>query len=279
MARRKDLDPAFSTRAMLGAELRRAREKKGLSQGELAALLFISSSYIGLMESGIRRIRQEFGPSLDEALGADGFFTHHTKELAKSTYDDYFEAAAEAEQEATSIKQYVIGLIPGLLQLPEYNETLVRAFDPMVSKERLTELVEQRAARAEIFENPTTPLYWAVLDEAALRRPVGSAETMAKNLRHIAAMARSGRIIIQVMPFSAGAIGVWQGSSKLMYFSDAPPLLYREGDLTGSTSDEPVEIKQHEHLWQLRIANALAPQDSLDLIESVAEDYAHEEQP
>lgn len=65
----KNLDPSSSPRALLGAELRYARERAGLSQEELAQPLFVSGSFIGQLEAGTRRMHLEYARQIDEILG------------------------------------------------------------------------------------------------------------------------------------------------------------------------------------------------------------------
>lgn len=102
---------------------------------------------------------------------------------------------------------------------------------------------------------------------------------MAEALHHVAVLARRHRIIVQVLPFTAGAHMALEGSLKLMAFDDAPPLAYIQGLGTGRLEDDPAMVAHHDLTYDLLGASALSPQESLALIESVAEDYAHEEQP
>ncbi|QNP71961.1 helix-turn-helix transcriptional regulator [Streptomyces roseirectus] len=278
MAKRKDLDPSTSSRALVGEELKHARERNGLSQTALGAILFVSGSYVGQMEAGIRRIRPEFGPQLDDALGTGDFFTRTTKSMAKSKYPDHFAEAVEAEAEATEIREYSPTLIPGLLQTEAYAKAVFRAYNPLASDASIEEDVALRLERAQILDNPTTPVLWVILDEAVLRRPVGGPAVMAENLFHVAKLAQEHRIILQILPFSVGAHPSMEGSLKLMAFEDAPPLSFAEAPGMGRLLDDPAKVNQHAMLFSLLSASALSPQDSLALIESVAEDYAHEEQ-
>lgn len=278
MARRKDQDPSISARALLGIELKHARERKGLSQTELGALLFVSGSYIGLMETGIRRIRPEFGPLLDEALGTKDFFARHSQEQAKSEFPDHFADAVEAEAEAAELREYGLALIPGLLQTRDYAYAVFRAYRPLATDEELEDDLALRMQRTKLLDTPTTPMLWAVLDEAALRRPVGGPAVMAENLRHIAKLAREHRIILQVLPYGAGAHVSMTGPLKLMAFEDAPPLSFIEAPSTGRLLDDAATVNLHTRMFNLLAANSLSPRDSLALVESVAEDYAHEQQ-
>ncbi|MGW7252840.1 helix-turn-helix domain-containing protein [Streptomyces sp. NPDC054834] len=275
----KDLDPSSSPRALLGAELRHLRERKGLSQEQLGHQLFVSGAFIGQLEAGTRRIRPEFARMLDEALGTGDFFQRNCGAANKSRYPEHFAEAAEAEALSTAIRQYAPMLIPGLVQTPAYARAVNRAYDPTAPEETIDEWVEGRMARTRLLNHPTKPLLWLVLDEAVLRRETGGRAVMAEVLRHVAGLARRSRVIVQVLPFSAGAHKAMEGSMRLMDFEDAPPLVYFEGPSTGRLEDDPATVAKLRFTFDLLTASALSPEKSLALIEAVAQDYAHEEHP
>lgn len=278
MAGPKDLDPSSSPRAFLGAELRHAREAAGLSQEELGRPLFVSGSFIGQLEAGTRRMMHEYAVQIDEILGTKDFFERNCAALAKSKYPDHFAEAAEAEAMATAIRQYAQLLIPGLLQTKAYAEAVFRAYKPLAQDAEIDEDVANRLDRARLLDNPTNPLLWSVLDEAVLRRVVGGRAVMAEALRHVAKLIREHRIIVQVLPFGAGAHASMDGPLKIMEFEDAPPLSFVEAPDMGKLLDDPATVSRHTLLFNLLQATALSPQDSLALIESVAHDYEHGEE-
>ncbi|MFF4400442.1 Scr1 family TA system antitoxin-like transcriptional regulator [Streptomyces sp. NPDC001480] len=275
----KDLDPSSSPRALLGAELRHVRERRGLSQEQLGQRLFVSGAFVGQLEAGTRRMRPELARMLDEALGTGDFFQRNCGATNKSRYPEHFAEAAEAEALSTAIRQYAPMLVPGLVQTPAYARAVNRAYDPTAPEETIDEWVEGRMARTRLLKHPTTPLLWLVLDEAVLRRETGGRAVMAEVLRHVADLARRSRVIVQVLPFSAGAHKAMEGSMRLMDFEDAPPLVYLEGPSTGRLEDDPATVAKLRFTFDLLTASALSPEKSLALIEAVAQDYAHEEHP
>ncbi|MEU3407254.1 helix-turn-helix transcriptional regulator [Streptomyces sp. NPDC006670] len=272
----KNLDPA-SPRALLGAELRVARERAAMSQAGLGEKLFVSGSYVGQMEAGTRRITPELAASIDGILGTNGFFARNCAKQGKSKYPEHFVEAAEAEAEALAIREYAPLVIPGLLQREAYAREIFRAYQPTAPELVIDELTEARLDRAKLLADPSTPLLWCVLDEAVLRRVVGGQAVMADALNHITALIRARRIIVQVIPFSAGAHTSLAGPVKLMSFEDAPPLAYVTGLGTGQLLDDPATVTHHTLTYDLLTASALSPAQSLALIESVAEDYAHDQ--
>ncbi|MET7791352.1 helix-turn-helix domain-containing protein [Streptomyces sp. 900116325] len=274
----KTLDPSSSPRALLGAELRHRRDKAGLSQEELGLPLFVSGSFIGQLESGTRRMQLDQAQKIDEILHADGFFVRNCVALKKSKYPDHFAEAAEAEANATRIKEYAPLLIPGLLQTEPYARAVFRAYQPTAAEDVIDDLATIRLERAHLLSDPTTPLVWAVLDEAVLRRQVGGPAVMAEALNHILKLARRHRLIVQVLPFSAGGHAAMDGGLKLMAFSDAPPLAYLDGLGSGQLLDDPASVAGYELTYDLLVASALSPEASLALIDSVAEDHAHGDQ-
>ncbi|QHC25976.1 helix-turn-helix domain-containing protein [Streptomyces sp. GS7] len=275
----KPLDPSSSPRAMLGAELRHQREKAELTQEELGNRLFVSGSFIGQLEAGTRRMHVDIAQQIDQILGTDGYFERNCAAATKSKYPDHFAEAAEAEAIAAEIREYAPQLIPGLLQTPSYARAVFRAYQPTARDDAIDELVTTRMERTRLLDDPTTPLFWAILDEAVVRRKVGSSSVMAAQLRHIASLAWRHRIIVQVLPFSAGAHASSNGALRLMSFEDAPPLAYLEVLGSGKLEDFPPAVARYQLTYDLVGASALSPQESLALVESAAEDYAHEEHP
>ncbi|MFF8938681.1 Scr1 family TA system antitoxin-like transcriptional regulator [Streptomyces paradoxus] len=273
----RDLDPSSSPRALLGAELRHAREKAGLSQEELGQRLFVSGSFIGQLEAGTRRLQREYARLLDEVLGTEDFFQRNCAAAAKSKYREHFAEAAEAETQATAIREYASMLIPGLLQTPAYARAVSRAYLPSTAEEFIEELVTGRMERARILSDPTRPLLWTVIDEAALCRVTGGPEVMAGALRHLIGLIRQSRAIVQVLPFDAGAHPGMQGCVRLMDFGDAPPLVYLEGVDTGRLEDDPTTVARYRLYFELLTASALSPEKSLALLDAMAQDYDHEE--
>ncbi|MCX5141870.1 helix-turn-helix transcriptional regulator [Streptomyces sp. NBC_00338] len=274
----RKLDPSSSPRALLGAELRHRREDAGLSQADLGSPLFVSGSFIGLLESGVRRMQMDQAEKFDELLGADGFFARNCAALKTSKYPEHFAEAAEAEARAETIREYAPQLIPGLLQTEAYARAVFRAYQPTAPESVIDELVATRLERAQILADPTAPMLWVVLDEAVLRRSVAGPAAMAEALRHIADLVRRHRIVTQVLPFAEGAHAALTGPLKLMTFSDAPPLAYVDGLGIGRLEDDPATVRQCELTYDLVMASAMSPTASLALIESVAEDYEHEAQ-
>ncbi|MFI9393550.1 Scr1 family TA system antitoxin-like transcriptional regulator [Streptomyces bauhiniae] len=275
----KDLDPSSSPRAMIGAELRHARERKGLSQEQLGQVLFVSGSFICQLEAGTRRMQPEYARMLDEALDTGDFFTRNCAATAKSKYPEHFAEAAEAEAQATAIREYSPLLIPGLLQTPEYARAVFRAYLPTESEKKIDDLVATRMERAALLDDPTELLLWVVIDEAALRRVTGDRAVMAEAVRHLADVARRHRAIVQVLPFEAGAHTAMEGPIRLMDFMDAPPLVYFEGVGTGRLEDDPTTVRHRQRTFELLTACALSPAKSLVLLDAVAQDYAHEKHP
>ncbi|MGP4044263.1 helix-turn-helix domain-containing protein [Streptomyces sp. 2A115] len=269
----KRLDPSQSPRALYGAELRHRREEADLSQEDLGTRMFVSGSFIGQLEAGIRRMQPECAQMADEILKTDGFFVRNLEAAMKSPYERHFADVVEFEGLAQTIKDWAPDLIPGLLQTAAYARAVIRAYDPVLTEDVVEERVTSRQARARVFDDPVTPRYRVILDEVVLRRPVGGPKVMAEQLRHIAAMVRRNRIIAQVLPLAEGAHAGMDGLFKLMTFDDAPPVAYAQGVETGRLLDDPAVVTRCTLTYDLLGAVALSPAASLVLIERAAEEY------
>ncbi|MEU5581201.1 helix-turn-helix transcriptional regulator [Streptomyces huasconensis] len=257
-----------------GAELKRRREDAGFSQSVLGTRVFVSGGYIGQFEQAIRKPQLDVAQRIDAALQTDGFFERMCRKLIKEThYAEYFAHVAELERLATEISDFAPAVVPGLLQTRDYARGVFLASHPFATDEYIEERVKARMDRALALKDAGHPVYWAILHETVLRTPVGGPETMGQQLEHIAAAVRERRVMVQVLPFSAGAYPGMGKMLKLMEFADTPPTAYTEGVLSGNLLDDPAVVKQMRAAYDQLRAAALSPEASLALIESAAEDY------
>lgn len=186
--------------------------------------------------------------------------------ISDSRYAEYFAAAAELEALATGICEFAPTLVPGLLQTAEYARAITTATNPLAPDKYIEQKVSARMDRAHLLKDPTTPGYWAILHEHVLRLPVGGPQVMAAQLGHLTALARRRRVLLQVLPFTAGAYALPNGTLTLMEFKDAPPTAYTEAVFSGNLLDDPAVVKRVQGAYDLLRAAALSPEVSLALI-------------
>lgn len=276
----KDLDGARHPRAFFGSELRRLRDVAGLTQAELGQQVYISGSYIGQMEVGARwPSKREQVEAFDKILNADGHLIR-VWELAERSpeYPDYFADQAKRELDATKIEHYSASVVLGLLQTRDYAKALFRAAGPYRSTPEVDEMADARYQRGTGIlgtgEEPASAQMWEILDEAALRRPVGGPKTMRAQLIHLIELMKTHRIVLQVLPFSAGAHALAGGSVTIMQFAELPTVAYVEGAQAGQVLTDRAEVQRARQRYDLVRAAALSPEASLAFIESVLKEYA-----
>ncbi|MEU0145997.1 helix-turn-helix transcriptional regulator [Streptomyces sp. NPDC006288] len=258
-----------------GAELRRRREAAGLTQADVGDRVVCSPSLIAHFEAGRRTPSLEDAQRLDAVLGTDGFFVRMRRTLGRIRFAGHFEAAAEAEQLATFIEEYAVSLVPGILQTERYARAVFRGFQPHETVHSIDKKVANRIERGHILDKPEAPKVWVILSEGVMRCAVGGPDVMAEQLRHLAALGRSGRVLVQVLPHGVGAHATMNSMVCLMRFADAPDLAYVEGLHTGALTDDPPLVRRYRDAYDLARAAALPPEVSLELLESAAEDYNH----
>ncbi|MFI5754805.1 Scr1 family TA system antitoxin-like transcriptional regulator [Streptomyces sp. NPDC051569] len=273
MSQAKTLDPYADPRAFYGAELRRLREGAGLTQDQLGDRVFCTGSYIGQFESAKRPPQMDMSRMFDEVLRS-GEHLQRLARLARTTkVADYAASAVALEPSARTISEYSPLVVPGLLQTEGYARAITRAALPFAPAEQVEGYVRTRIERQQILEGDSAPAFWSVLHEAALRVPLGGSDCMGEQLRHLAALGRSHRVMMQVLPFAASAHAFVQETFSLMTFDDAPVMVYSEGAHTGQLIDEPAVIRRFQRSYDLVRANSLSPTASLDFLESMAKDH------
>src|ERR1700759_5075248 len=195
-------------RQVFGAMLRYHREQAGLSRADLARPVSQSGSFIQAIELGQRAAPPDVTADLEQALSADGALTRLREEigdgLGYQPYPSWFQDWVASEREARKLRSFEPMLIPGLLQTEEYARAVFQARFGMTA-EQIDESVAARLRRQEILARNDAPTFWAIVDEAVLRRPVGGPEIMREQVRHLIDAVQSPGVSIQVITSTVGA--------------------------------------------------------------------------
>ncbi|GAA2810514.1 helix-turn-helix transcriptional regulator [Kitasatospora sp. CM 4170] len=272
----RNLPSGKTPREYYGSELRRLREAAcpRMSQEKLGQLTFVSGGYIGQLEQAVRVPQLDLSIRIDKALATGGVLERLHELLEFSRFPDFFKHAAEHEAQALTISEFGALIVPGLLQTPEYARALFLSGQPLLTDAELNEFVATRMERSSrLVVDPGGPELWYILDEAVIRRVIGSRLIMAEQLRHIAGLITRRRTIVQVATFEAGGHALIDGFLSLMTFADAPPLAYLEGPHAGQLVDEMRVVERCRRSYDLVRAAALSPEASLALILSAAEEH------
>jgi transcriptional regulator with XRE-family HTH domain len=204
------IDPDESPRVRFAYELRELRRAHGLTQRRFGERIGYSESTIGMIEQGRRAPTQHFADLVDAAFGLPGTFAKHYLKTTWAGAPEHFRPWLLEEQEATSLRGYEPTLIPGLFETEAYARAVLRS-EPGITSRELDERVAARMERKAIITREKPPLIISIIDEGALRRPVGGAEVMREQLQHLLDLARYPNVTLQVLPYTANALCGLQG--------------------------------------------------------------------
>lgn len=181
------------------------------------------------------------------------------------------------ETEATMALTSQLVYVPGLLQTEDY----IRAVFKTGGIRRTPKVFENQVAARLIRQNRLTdeqsPLTLAaIIDEAALRKPVGGPEVMHAQLLHLIEAAKLETVTIQVIPNSVGAHEGMEGSFTILEFQDPedPSLLYAEYPNGAVHVEKPDEVRDTRLIFDRLRSVALPPVDSMAFAQRVAADWA-----
>ena len=264
---------------VFGPELRYYRERAGLSQTELAALVNVSHDVISKIETGERAPARDFPerldavPQLDTRGGLARLWGWLHSSARHRAYPAWFDRWPDFEATAIALRTFELVVIPGLLQTDQYARAVLRTRIGDTDEE-IDAMVEARIARQAILGKGKPPTLWAVLDEGVLRRPVGGAHIMREQLNRLAETARLPNVVIQVVPAGTGAHeGLRGGAFVIADFADHPPVAYQDTALQGQIVDGAADLASLMMLWDTIKSVALPVAASLELIEEVAKSW------
>ncbi|MEU6850595.1 helix-turn-helix transcriptional regulator [Actinacidiphila alni] len=266
-------------RMLLGAQLRRLRESKGISREDAGYSIRASESKISRMELGRVSFKERDVADLltlyqvtDDAersamLGlvreanAAGWW-HGYGEVMPTWFQTY----VGLEESAALIRTFEVQFVHGLLQTEDYIRSVIRLGHPEAAVPWVERRVGLRLERQKLLVSEQAPHFVAVMDEGALRRPFGGRQVMADQVRHVLEAAERPNVDVRILPFATGGHAAGGGAFTLLSFpeSDLPDLVYLE-QLTGALYiDKHDEVVEYQKAMNALSDIALTPADSLD---------------
>jgi transcriptional regulator with XRE-family HTH domain len=258
----------------LGRKLREARIAAGYrSQQEFGTVVNMHRTTVTKIENGTRHITPDVLRKWCDLCHVDYELYEASARLAwvaeASPVPVWFEDFFRAQVLAHTIRTWHPIIIPGPLQVPDYARALAEAtgtHDDLI-EERVAARIDLQQQTIERRPVPVTLI--AVMDEAALRRRVGSEGVRHKQLMHLAEQSQRKHIGIQVVPESRGGNAGHVGAFTIASLDDADVMLM--GAIEDVTTDSRAAIRAGLGIFDRVRLDALSGPESLDLILKAAE--------
>lgn len=272
-------------RRQLGADLRRLRERKGLTLEEAGGRVGISKATLSRYETKEGSVKWPTVDALCREYGASDAERQTLVELAKSArVQGWWRSLADPVPESMNLMltleneviredHYACMYVPGLLQTRAYAEAVHKASEVGCSDQEVAHMVDIRMRRQELLKRDEPPHLRTVIDEAAIRRVAGGRDTMREQLRHLLSSARSPGISVQILPFSAGAHAAAVTSFVILGGPD-PSLDVAYLDILGGGlfMEKPQELERYKLAFEYLCAQALDVDASAAAIERVCKE-------
>jgi transcriptional regulator with XRE-family HTH domain len=284
------VDPAAGPtvlRIMLGSQLRQLRERRGISREAAGYAIRASESKISRMELGRVGFKERDVVDLLSLYGVDN---HEDRSallsLARDAnepgwwhkYSDvlptWFQAYVGLEAAASLIRAYEVQFVPGLLQTEDYARAVIRLGYGGSPAEEIERRVALRMERQAVLARPGGLRLWVVVDEAALRRPIGGPEVLRDQLEHLAAVAKLPNVTVQVIPFGFGGHAAAGGAFSLLRFADEalPDIVYIEQLTSALYLDKREDVDSYLEAMERLCVEAETPASSIKIIGQILDE-------
>jgi transcriptional regulator with XRE-family HTH domain len=270
-------------RRRLAARLRELREHTNLTIDEVGDKLECSASKISRIETGhvgvtprdVRDMLEVYGVDEDEREALVQLAREARKKGWWHAYNEVFTGSfVGLESDASFLHTHQALLVPGLLQTEAYTRAVHRAIRPDSSEADVELRVQARLKRQKLItDEPNPPQCWAVIDEAVLHRVVGGPEAMREQLKRLVELASLPHVILQVVPFAAGAHAGMEAPFLILGFPEQadPDVVYVENTTSGVYLEQPEDVDRYTLMFDHLRASALKPDDTVELVDRTAD--------
>ena len=273
-------------RIVLGNALRRLREQAGISRPEAGYQIRASDSKVCRLELGRVAFKERDVVDLLTMYGVTDenereFYidlVHRSNERGwwhrfNDLMPDWFSNFVGLEESASLIQNYELLFMPGLLQTEDYVRAVVSHGQPAHLDDQSERRVQLRLQRQKVLFRQGAPRLWAVVDESVLRRPIGGAAALRKQLDHLLEVTKQPNITLQVVPYSMSGYSA-EGPFSMLRFAEPtlPDVVYIE-HLSGALYlDRPHEIEVYGRVLDRLAVDAETPDRSRQLISKLRQE-------
>ncbi|GAA5056391.1 helix-turn-helix domain-containing protein [Nocardia callitridis] len=268
----------------LAAMLHEMRETAGLSKEEVSTKTGINVTTLYRIETAqARPQRRTLKAMLDLYAVSDAQREDAVELLSdalkpgmsrayEGSVSEVYAAYINFESEALSARHYQTATVPGLLQTHQYAMAVIDTSMPKLEASMMESRARARMDRAAVLTREDPLELWVVMDEAVIRRMVGGPVTMQGQLERLLQETKRKNVIMQILPFDAGAHPGMGGPFTLLDFPDPadPELVYIEGIAGDELIEGHGEIRRFGVMFDQLRAMALSPRDSANMIEAAA---------
>lgn len=265
----------------LARELRRLRENQGLTLQDVADRLGWSRATVSRLETGQTRPR-DVAELLDlygvSSPDRDALLTlsREARQMGWWTaYVDVFSGSyVGLEDESSEIRNWDSQLVHGLLQTEDYARAVITAGRFLPSKTDIDRRIHARRQRQALLDREDAPHLHVILDESAVRRPIGGESVIREQLLSLVTAADRPNVTIQLLPYSAGAHAGLDGRFTILSFQDPadPDIAYVEGTMGDVYVESAEAITQHRTRFERIVDEALSPAESVRLLAEAAKE-------
>jgi transcriptional regulator with XRE-family HTH domain len=274
-------------RMLLGAQLRNRRESKGITREEAGWEIRSSESKISRMELGRVSFKERDVADLLTLYGVDDPAQRNALiALAREAntpgwwhrYVDvlpnWFQSYVGLEAAATLVRSYEMQFIPGLLQTEDYARAVILLGHGAASPAEIESRVRLRMTRQNVVTRPDPARLWAVIDESALRRPIGGPEVMRAQIEALQQMTQLPHVRLQIIPFSAGGHAAAGGPFTILRFPDRdlPDVVYVEQLTSALYLDKREDVDDYAAAFDRVSIEAEPPARTPELLRSFLRD-------
>ncbi|WP_116246246.1 helix-turn-helix transcriptional regulator [Nocardiopsis sp. FIRDI 009] len=270
-------------RRYLVIQLRRLRHAAKMTQDEVWKALGWGRAKIQRLEAGeFQRVKAGDIMALCQLYSAPEAVAEELVQIARDSrtdkpwwlqYQDVLPGAfVGLEAEATMIQEFNIGLVPGLLQTEPYIRALLAPSIGNTEEQANLRLESRLERQNKVLGRSEPALFFAVIDEAAIRRQVGGPDVMRGQIEHLLEMSRRPNVEIQILPFSAGAHAAGGLPFTVLSFSDgnsADSVVFLESRGDGFYLESQEEIHRHRLIFSRTQGSALSVGESADFLGSL----------